>query len=130
MEEQRRGSKNSGVTRASTSKRVRLRPVVNPSTHRPLVATSKWRVCSASPLVEPAMDSEVVLRQHPDTIVILCENKRLIRELLDSLLSRKNEEASPAPSTSMPVGIAPTPTTSATLTTSEDVQGISGSSVD
>ncbi|CAH1378980.1 hypothetical protein MTP99_002734 [Tenebrio molitor] len=130
MEKQRRGSKNSGVTRASTSKRVRPRRVVNPRTHRLLVATSKWRVRSASALVEPAIDSDVVLRQQPDTIAILCKNKRLIRELLDSLLSRKNEEASPAPSTSMPVGIAPTPTTSATLTTSEDVQGVSGSSAD
>jgi hypothetical protein len=64
--------------------------------------------------VELAMDSEVVLRQEANTISILCESQRLMRKSLDYLLSRKNEEASPAPSTSIAVDIAPTPTTSAT----------------
>jgi hypothetical protein len=71
------------------------------------------------------MDSEVVLRQEANTISILCESQRLMRKSLDYLLSRKNEEASPAPSTSIAVDIAPTPTTSATLTTGEDFQGAS-----
>jgi hypothetical protein len=83
-----------------------------------------------TPWVEPAMDSDAVLRQKANTISILCESQRLMRKLLDYLLSRKNEEASPAPSTSIAVDIAPTPTTSATLTTGEDFQGASDPGVD
>jgi hypothetical protein len=102
---------------------------VNPPTHRPL-APAKRRVRSASAPAEPAMDSEAILQQQAYIIGKLCENHRRLEGLLNSLLSRRNKEPSPAPFTSMAADIAPTPTTSATLTTGENFQDASDPSGD
>jgi hypothetical protein len=65
-----------------------------------------------------------------EAIAKLGENQRRMGAMLQSLLSRRNEEPSPAPSTSYAVEAAPLTATSETSTSGENVQGNSGPSPD
>jgi hypothetical protein len=76
------------------------------------------------------MDTDAILQQQAYIIGKLCENHRRLEGLVNSLLSRRNKEPSPAPSTSVAADIASTPTTSATLTTGENFQVASDPSAD
>jgi hypothetical protein len=115
---------NSRVAKALTSRRVRRRPVVNPpSARRPLVATSKLIARATSIPAKPASDNNAVARQQAEAIAELGENQRRTGAMLESLLSRRSEEHSPAPSTSRAVETAPPTATSETSTNGENVFG-------
>jgi hypothetical protein len=130
MEGPRKGGKDSRVVKALTSRKVRRRLVVNPSAHRPLVATSKLIARATCIPAEPASDNDAVARQQAEAIAELGENQRRMGALLESLLSRRSEEPSPASSTSRAVETAPPTATSETSTNGENVQGDSGPSPD
>jgi hypothetical protein len=123
MEGRRKGGMNSRVAKALTSRRVRRRPVVNPSARRPLVATSKLIARATSIPAEPASDNDAVARQQAEAIAELGENQRRTGAMLESLLSRRSEGPSPAPSTSRAVETAPPTVTSETSTNGEKLFG-------
>jgi hypothetical protein len=100
MEGRRKGGMNSRVAKALTSRRVRRRPVVNPSARRPLVATSKLIARATSIPAEPASDNDAVARQEAEAIAELGENQRRTGAILESLLSRRSEEPSQTSQTS------------------------------